>query len=149
MFEFGSGASSVWLARRAGTVTTVEHDRDWAASVERALAPYPNAHLVVAGFDPKGPAAEQPYVQAIAADSDHAPYDLIIVDGRRRNDCLTAAIPHLKPDGMILFDDSGRDRYRSAIEGCGLVERHDHGLSYCVPYPDHTSLLARSAELWA
>ena len=43
--------------------------------------------------------------------------------------------------GCILFDDSGRRRYRAAIGDCGLVEKHYFGLSYCVPYPDHSSIL--------
>lgn len=139
VFEYGSGASTLWLARRAGDVTSVEHDDAWASRMLACLRDQKNARLIVAGYDPAEPAGEQPYVQSIANGGD---YDLIVVDGRLRNACLQAAIPALKPGGIILFDDSGRQRYRPAIEGCDLAERRYYGLSYCVPYPDHSSILS-------
>ena len=37
VFEWGSGASTVWLSRRAGSVTSVEHDGSWARIVRPAL----------------------------------------------------------------------------------------------------------------
>lgn len=138
VFEFGSGASTVWLARRSGSVTTVEHDPDWAGRLTETIAGLDNASLSVAGYDPDGPPAEQPYLRSIEGTG---LYDLIVVDGRLRVQCLTAAIAHLKPDGIIVFDDSGRQRYRAGIAACGLRETHYRGLSYCVPYPDHTSVL--------
>ena len=67
--------------------------------------------------------------------------DLIVIDGRLRAACLAAAMSALRPGGIILFDDSGRARYRGAIAHCGLAEEHFRGLSYCVPYPDHSSIL--------
>ncbi|MBU1305953.1 MAG: class I SAM-dependent methyltransferase [Alphaproteobacteria bacterium] len=138
VFEYGSGASTLWLARRAASVTSVEHDAAWANKLSRATQPLPNVSLHVASYDSAGAPADQPYVRAIEGTGD---YDLIVVDGRLRTACLATAIPHLKLGGIIVFDDSGRERYRSAITTCGLAETHYHGLSYCVPYPDHTSIL--------
>ncbi|MCZ8019653.1 class I SAM-dependent methyltransferase [Novosphingobium sp.] len=133
VFEFGSGASTAWLARRAGEVISVEHHADW----HRLLAP------LVAGFANVAlwhrPLEGEGYPGAIAEAGEQ--FDLIVVDGRRRIDCLTQALPHLKPGGIVLFDDSGRSRYRAGIAGCGLRERHFFGRSYCVPYPDHSSIL--------
>lgn len=133
VFEFGSGASTAWLARRAGEVISVEHHADW----HRLLAP------LVAGFANVAlwhrPLEGEGYPGAIAEAGGQ--FDLIVVDGRRRIDCLTQALPYLKPGGIVLFDDSGRSRYRAGIAGCGLRERHFLGRSYCVPYPDHSSIL--------
>ena len=67
----------------------------------------------------------------------------VVVDGRQRAACLEQALPKLRPGGLILFDNSGRRRYRQAIAGCGLEEQHFFGRTSCVPYPDHTSLLSR------
>ena len=64
-----------------------------------------------------------------------------MVDGRRRTECLAQAIPFLKPGGIVLFDDSARRRYRAAIADCGLKEDWNYGRSYCVPYPDASSIL--------
>ena len=133
VFEFGSGASTAWLARRAGEVVSVEHHADW----HRLLAP------LVAGFTNvtlwHRPLEGEGYPGAIVEAG--GAFDLIVVDGRRRIDCLAQALPQLKPGGIVLFDDSGRSRYRAGIAGCGLHERHFFGRSYCVPYPDHSSIL--------
>ena len=138
VFEYGAGASTAWLAKRAGTVISVEHDGSWHAKFGPILAAFDNVELLHRPID----ADPRNYVNAIEGRGN---FDLIVVDGRRRADCLAAARAHLAPGGMILFDDSGRKRYRPAIETSGLVENHHFGRSYCVPYPDHTSILhARS-----
>jgi hypothetical protein len=133
VFEYGAGASTIWLARHAARVTSVEHHAEWHQRLTKEVARYPNIELHHRELD--GDA----YIGAIeAADG---PFDLIVVDGRRRTDCLARAIPHLAPGGIILFDDSGRARYRRAIATRGLKERRHFGRSYCVPYPDFTSIL--------
>jgi hypothetical protein len=132
-FEYGAGASTVWLARRAGEVISVEHHADWHRRLEPVVAPIANSQVWQRDL------AGDAYIGAI--DEAGGLFDMIVVDGRRRTECLARAIPHLKPGGLILFDDSGRRRYRGAIETCGLPETRHFGRSYCVPYPDHTSLL--------
>ena len=142
VFEYGSGASTVWLARRAASVTSVEHDAAWAARLETRLSGFAHVALHTAPLDPVKPAAEQAYVRSIAGTG---PYDMIVVDGRLRVHCLQQAMAELKPDGIIVFDDSGRRRYRAAIVAGPLREKHYFGASYCVPYPDHTSILSAAA----
>lgn len=134
VFEYGSGASTAWLAKRADSVTSVEHDGPWLKKFGHVLAPLGNVELLHRdiGTDARS------YIHAIEG---RGLFDLIVVDGRRRADCLAAAKGQLAPGGMILFDDSGRKRYRDAIVRCGLDETHHYGRSYCVPYPDHTSIL--------
>lgn len=141
VFEYGSGASTVWLSRRAASVTSVEHDAAWADKLGESIAGFPSTQLITASFDAVGSAPDQPYVRAIDGTG---LYDLIVIDGRLRAACLERALPHLRADGIIVFDDSGRRRYRAALAASALNERHYFGLSYCVPYPDHTSVLRRA-----
>ncbi|KTE23058.1 MULTISPECIES: class I SAM-dependent methyltransferase [unclassified Sphingopyxis] len=133
VFEYGSGASTAWLAARAGSVTSVEHHADWLRKVAGKASSFDHVTLWHRDLESGAYAA--------AIDESDDTYDLIVVDGRERVACLWHAIPHLRPDGVILFDDSGRSRYRSAIGTCGLAERRYFGRSYCVPYPDHSSIL--------
>jgi len=42
---------------------------------------------------------------------------------------------------MILFDNSQRARYRTAIAASGLKAQMYRGLTACLPYPDETTLL--------
>lgn len=133
VFEWGAGASTVWLARRAGSVLSVEHDPDWLAILQRQTRSFANVTLL--HRERTGGA----YIGEIA--SQEGRFDLIVVDGRDRIACLVAARVRLAPGGLIVFDDSGRQRYRAGIRQSCLKERRFFGRSYCVPYPDHTSLL--------
>jgi hypothetical protein len=80
------------------------------------------------------------YVAAI--DQVDGAFDLVVIDGRAREACLARAVPRIKPDGIILFDNSHRARYRDAIAASGLVERRLRGLTPTLPYPEQTSLLS-------
>lgn len=153
VFEYGSGASTVWLARRADEVHTVEHHRAFATSFAPNLAGLQNVEIRVVEPrpDPRPavPSAKEgnqgldfsDYVATI--DEVGGTFDLIVVDGRAREECLRRALPHLAADGLVVFDNSGRRRYRRAIAASGLVERPLRGLTPTLPYPDRTSLLTR------
>ncbi len=69
-------------------------------------------------------------------------FDLVVIDGRAREACLTAAGPHLERGGMIVFDNSWRRRYRQVINASGMFERRLRGITPTLPYPDQTSLLS-------
>lgn len=151
VFEWGSGASTFWLASRADSVVSVEHHREFAAIIGPPLAERANVtfrHVPgVASSRPtigsQKPGSEgldfTPYVHAI--DDAGGPFDLIVVDGRAREACLAAAGRHLAPGGLIVFDNSHRKRYRRAIAASGLHEQVFRGLTPTLPYPDRTSVL--------
>ena len=46
-------------------------------------------------------------------------FDFVLVDGIRRSDCISFALDHLKPDGLIYLDnsdtDSGGGEMRTAV----------------------------------
>ena len=142
VFEYGSGASTAWLARRCGELISVEHDAAWRDGLIEQLGDFPHCRIDYRPLDSEG---DPSYSEAIKDAG--GSFDLIIVDGRLRTKCLEAAIGYLAEGGRILFDDSGRQRYRQGIETSGLEETHHHGRSYCVPYPDHSSILRRPAAL--
>ena len=157
VFEYGSGASTIWLARRAAEVHSVEHDAEWVEVMRSRAAAFPSVTLHFVPPRPvRGTAAKAPserggctgfdffdYVRAI--DAVPGLFDLIVIDGRSRAACLVHAQDRLAPGGLILFDDAGRSRYRSAIASAGLDVVETRGLTPCVPYPDVTSLLAHPA----
>jgi hypothetical protein len=151
-FEYGAGASTVWLARRCVRVHSVEHDQRWAETASRLISPHANVTLAVVPPEP-GPAPAryrsqkegwrgvsfERYVRAI--DAVPGQFDLIVVDGRCRASCLEAAVPRLIPGGVVVFDNTFRRRYRSAITASGLRARVFTGLVPGLPYPDQTTVL--------
>ena len=109
VFEWGAGCSTVWLAKRCEWLLSVEHDDHYADKVMERLVGYQHANLLVIPFlGPAYPGA----IADFAADS----FDLICVDGRMRNACVQAAIPQLRRGGMLLLDNSDRDRYAPSFE---------------------------------
>lgn len=156
VFEWGSGASTAWLARRAAHVTAVEHDPVWARRVAAlvgtgctvlTVAPSTKGSSTRFGSRKRGftdlDFAE--YVLAIDATDDD--YDLIVIDGRSRESCLDRALDHLAADGIIVFDNVDRRRYRAAIAGHPEVEVcWTRGLTPALLYPTRTALLRRSVR---
>lgn len=155
IFEFGSGASTIWLAQRAAEVHAVEHDELWAGKVRSLLDASPDlaakVHLhVVPAAPSKHPAV--PSRGRGAAGLDFADYvdtirrvggtfDLVSVDGRAREASLAAAVGRLRPHGMALVDDSQRRRYRSVMQHSGLHVCRHRGFVPSLPYPRETATL--------
>ena len=72
------------------------------------------------------------------------PFDLIVIDGRAREACLHTSLPQLKPDGLILFDDTVRQRYKDAIAAHPELEVRAYlGRAASLPYRNETTLLRR------
>jgi len=162
VFEFGAGASTLWLADRAGEIHSVEHDLAFVEMLEPRLKPLENVHLrAVAAVPIEADAADgaggpspvrsgrkgyegQDFTDYVAAiDAVGGPFDLVIVDGRARDACLRAAVPHLADDGVILFDNAGRDRYQPAIQASGLDVEVKSGWAPSLPYREATALLRK------
>jgi hypothetical protein len=151
VFEYGSGASTVWLARRTASVTSVEHHVEFAGLMRDLLEPVENATLLVRPAVPSAtptvPSAKEGYAgqdftaYVAALDETEGEYDLVVVDGRAREECLRRALPRLAGDGLVVFDNTRRRRYRAAIEVAPVIERRLPGLTPTLPYPDQTSLL--------
>lgn len=153
VFEWGSGASTAWLSRRAGSVTTVEHDAAWAEIVRPVLRT--NAQVRVVEPTPStGAPDEVPSSKDGFADLDFAAYvgaldetagafDLIVVDGRAREACFAKAVTRLAPDGVLVFDNVDRERYRAAIAASPVPVRVEwtRGLTPALPYPTRTALV--------
>ncbi|MCW2594587.1 MAG: putative methyltransferase [Jatrophihabitans sp.] len=151
VYEYGSGASTLWLSRRADEVYTVEHHRGFAEHIAPTLAGQPNIHMrIVEPVPSSSPVVSSQkegnadldfadYVNSI--DAVDGAFSLIVIDGRAREACLRAAIPRLDPDGLIVFDNTRRRRYREAIAAAGVHERVLRGLTPTLPYADQTSLI--------
>jgi hypothetical protein len=157
VFEFGAGASTIWLAKRAAEVVSVEHDLEFADNLAAHLDRWPSVTLHAVAPSPRTDTSTATSQRAGYERSSFDEYvdtinrvgglfDLIVIDGRAREACLANSIEHLAADGILVFDNSNRDRYRSAIEESGLHERLLHGWCPSLPTPSTTSLLTAIDE---
>jgi hypothetical protein len=109
VFEWGSGASTGWLAKHSKFVISVEHDQAWASE----LGPHLPDNAQVSLFEPtksrgKGFVVQSRkrgmqgldfsgYCQSITGHASR--FDVIVIDGRAREECLNLALLHLEPGG--------------------------------------------------
>lgn len=155
VFEFGAGASTAWLARRAGQVDSVEHDTEWVEYVRELLADTPGVKLHAV---PATAATAQTVVRSgrvghteldfgayvSTIDQVGGPFDLIVVDGRARNDAFRHSLDHLAEGGVIVFDNVKRKRYWEVISALpGLRIELLKGATPTLPYPTTTGLIWR------
>jgi hypothetical protein len=122
VFEYGSGASTVFFAERVKEVVSVEHNRNAHRIVGDALrdSNIRNLHYILKersdSKQNKGPHSSfDEYVKTIDAYPDNY-FDIVIVDGRARCLCLNHGVNKVRPGGYILLDDSDRSRYNECKE---------------------------------
>lgn len=168
VFEWGSGGSTVFLARRAGHVVSIEYDQTWCRAVEARLRET-GLQNVRLRYVPPEPGEDEPlyrssdlnfaglsfrrYVESVLEFPD-ASFDVILVDGRARRGCVVAALPKLKPDGVLVLDNSDR---ADTAEACALlsgpewVARHFPGPGPQSRWPVfwRTTVFRRAAEAGA
>ena len=106
VFEYGCGNSTLWLAERVGSIVSCEHESVWYHEIRSTLPT--NAKLLLRALDGG-------YASAVASSGQN--FDVIIIDGRDRNECVAAAVSRLKQDGVIILDNSERADYAQAIAG--------------------------------
>jgi Methyltransferase domain len=116
VFEFGGGGSTIWLCDRDSIVTCVEHDLSWFEQLKSAVGGRADLRLVepdatgsIKGSTYPGQAFDS-YVSSVSGEADES-FDLVIVDGRARVACVLAAKNKVRRGGMLLLDDSNREKY--------------------------------------
>lgn len=107
LFEYGSGYSTVFYASLVRDVVSIEYNKSWFDHVAKTAPD--NVQLVFKEKDIDGK-----YCRAI---SEHErQFDVVIVDGRDRVNCAKQSLERLSASGVVILDDSYRDRYAPAFE---------------------------------
>lgn len=111
VLEFGSGASTPWLARRARHVVSLESNPDWYSRVQSRLRA-----VGCSNVDLRLREGQADYVTADM--HSRSAFDLVIVDGAWRNLCAQTAVHLVRRGGYIYFDNSDvpDPDHRSAVK---------------------------------
>lgn len=102
IFEYGSGNSTIYYSKRVNSVTAIEHDKDWYKKIKVNLQS--NVNLVYKRLEYNGE-----YCRAI--EEFDKKFDIVIVDGRDRVNCVKNSVARIKENGVIILDDSERKEY--------------------------------------
>lgn len=105
VFEYGGGHSTLYLATRVKSITTVEHNREWFDHLQSKILE--NCNLIYCELEYGGDYSR-------AATNTGELYDVVFVDGRDRVNCATEAALALGDSGVLIFDDFEREKYQDA-----------------------------------
>jgi predicted O-methyltransferase YrrM len=111
IFEFGCGSSTVFFAKNAGSVTSIETNKKWQEAIETKLKSAnlsAKITLMADGIDNKN---YQTFPQNLPEK-----FDFIIIDSIKRFFCAQNAINALKEGGTIILDDSERKNYQKIFD---------------------------------
>lgn len=102
VFEYGAGYSTLFFAQRVGKIVSLEYNPEWVKTVRQLISKLDNSALLYRSLDAN-------YVESILEYDDA--FSLVLIDGRERVRCSEVAMKKLAPDGVVILDDSKRDRY--------------------------------------
>ncbi|WP_293313235.1 FkbM family methyltransferase [Pedobacter sp. UBA5917] len=134
IFEYGSGNSTIFYAERAGSVTSVEHDKGWHDKVKNTSPA--NAEMIFCQLEKDGEYAKKATLL-------NKKFDIIIVDGRDRVNCCKYSVAALSSNGVLVLDDSEREVYHPArvlLKEQGFKEISFSGISPGLFYEKATSV---------
>lgn len=139
VFEFGSGNSSFYWANRARSVVSVEDNKEWFEIVNNKK----RLNQSVIYY-----ADQVCYVKSLA--DQNKLFEIVVIDGNWRMQCTLAAIKYLKPDGMIVLDNSDRVIEKKCCELLrqdGFIQIDFSGFGPINDYCWTTSIFMKTASL--
>lgn len=155
VLEFGSGGSTLYLADKVASIYSIEHDEKWYHLIHKQLEAYPKiTHVLVPPVKKEGK-EEYKSVHGLFSEgldfenyahaADHLPeesFDLLIIDGRVRPQCLKNSISKLKRGGMLIFDNADRETYQDTIQTflSGWKKKRFSGVTIYDPYFNSTHI---------
>lgn len=85
VFEYGVGESTTWYLEKGAICFGVDNSIEWANYTGSKFAVFNNE-----------------YVGAI---DEYGLFDIVVVDGAWRDDCVEWALPHMKEGGILIIDN--------------------------------------------
>lgn len=141
LFEFGSGSSTLYYSSKVKEVHTVEHDKDWSNKISKMLPENVNMKRIELEYGGD---------YSKASSISNLKYDVIIVDGRDRVNCIINSIESLSSNGVLVLDDSERDAYNIGINEMllkGFKKLDFWGISPGLFYKKCTSIYYRNDNI--
>lgn len=163
VFQYGGGWSDIWLSHYVKELYTVECDAKWIEGIVDELklkgaifdgrlsaSPGREGYLHYSGLDFEGNIMHRPvisgevelksaYVNAIYEIDGE--FDMIIIDGSYRDECIAAALTKIKDGGLIICDNWDQEGVWDSIMGSRLLD----------PWPMHAFVepsRAQEARPW-
>jgi hypothetical protein len=129
ILEWGLGNSTLYFSNRCKEILSVEHNKDWYDSFLKKLPS--NASAVLKEED-----KYSSYPLELSRK-----FDIIIVDGIFRWECILTALKVIKDGGMIIFDNSDRNpEYCEYLRNQDFIQIDFHGFCPIVDFTTTTTI---------
>lgn len=128
VFEYGSGNSTIFWAKKSKRVTSVESDKKW-------FIPKDVKHK---NIERRLESTKKRYINSISANN--LKYDVVVIDGQFRHECVKKSIDHVNKSGFIIIDNS--EWYQKScnfLAKKGFTEINFSGFYPSNPYTSTTS----------
>lgn len=109
VFEWGTGYGTLWWSTFVKSIVTVDHSPEWYNLIKQQV----KGNNVTFKLRKLIKCKSSVYTNAINDNLNK--YDCIIIDGRNRNLCGRTVIDRLKQNGIIILDNSERQKYRLIV----------------------------------
>lgn len=124
VFEYGCGNSTLWWASRVQRVVSCEHDQSWYGEVKKTVPGNVELHHIPLERDGA-------YSRLVA--KFQGEFDIIFIDGRDRVNCVKQSLGALRPNGVVILDNSDELEYSEGLQFF-LVNNYKF-LHFCGPGP--------------
>jgi hypothetical protein len=104
--EWGSGRSTVWLAKRISKLISIEHDEKWFVHVKDSLKNFKNVEQIIEPLIDSS--LSRNYSSKIPEKLANESIDFCLVDGRLRDYCTLHILDKIKPGGLLIIDNIER-----------------------------------------
>ena len=113
VFEYGTGYSTIWWQNKNVDYHAVEDNKQWHDMIEdKTNIEYKPGH--------------HKYIESIYKYD--FKFDVIVIDGVVRFDCIKPALEKIKDDGIIIFDNTDWHKYsKEELDKSDLIPIHFHG----------------------
>ena len=118
IFEFGCGYSSIWWDNVDANVYGVDSNDEWINKIQSSVCGHLNIELANDGEE---------YTTSIYRHN--LKYDVIVIDGMYRYDCVEPSLDCLANDGMVILDNSEwHTNTKELLDNSDLMPVHFHGM---------------------
>lgn len=103
VLEFGAGFSTIWWAKKANSVFSIEANKEWLQKISPEIAENKNTIAVLREVNEGDQSKIDFYTDVSEIQAD---FQIVIVDGILRNECLQKGIELLSVNGGLLIADN-------------------------------------------
>ena len=142
VLEFGGGQSTLWWAKRAKRVITLEGDLEWFDKVKAQMPENVDINYV----SMESAAMNVAQVKKVLSSKENSRYDVIIIDGLYRFEMIEIARNRIAEDGIIICDNAEGYGFYEGFKESGLNRVDFYGNAPGVVLPHSTSIYFKASS---